>query len=387
MRSRAYDIALTVSACALAWSPLGVARAYRTYADDPEVRYPARWHASRQVWELSTPGIDSSGLEAEEIEVALASASRVASMAPCSNALPAPEYGGRTPSMPVSGDGRNTIAFLPRWGDLGSLPSRGATSEIVIETDAGGIARIVEADMYLNLEDFQFSVDGAEGSLDLESVAAHEWLHWLGFLHVCEHSDSLGSPSCSGDPAFMQSALYPDYLGSRARTPSADDLAGVCAVYSPSSAPCDPGCDASQRCEAGACVPLPPSVCSTDAECDVAGDGSLRCAAHGAETDMCIPAGELWTACSTSMDCMSGLCATSMSAMTSFCTVSCATNADCPPELVCGQASGVDVCRPPVIGTCSSSPGIRPRSTWTWAAVLSAFIAMRPRRRGARERT
>ncbi len=369
----------------------GVAHAYRTYVDDPEVRYPARWHANIVRWEFAAPApaaleLAESGLTVEDVQRAIAEGTSIAATPPCAHAVPRAEYGGMTTVAPSPGDGRNTIAFITDWSALGRLPARGATTEVELEIDADGTARIVEADIYLNLEDHRFSLDGAEGTLDVRSVIGHEWLHLLGFSHVCGADAGAGAPSCSDDPRFIESAVYPDYLGIRARYASADDLEGVCALYPASSAPCEPACSSDARCVAGACQPRPPSFCASDLECDLDGTRALRCASHGESTDTCVTSGSLWTSCESSAECGSGLCLTSMSAMSRFCTSGCTTDAECPPELVCGIASGSSVCRPAPPPSCAASPAQRRLSSWPWLVLMTvAFAARRPRRLSGRQ--
>ena len=61
MSSRITTSLLAAAVAAAAITP-ATAHAYRTYADDPEVRYPARWYSSSVEWELSTAGLEASGL-------------------------------------------------------------------------------------------------------------------------------------------------------------------------------------------------------------------------------------------------------------------------------------------------------------------------------------
>jgi hypothetical protein len=378
--SRITTSLLAAAVAAAAITP-ATAHAYRTYADDPEVRYPARWYSSSVEWELSTAGLEASGLTRQEVETAITEGATIAATPPCEHAVPTAQHVGSTDGLPFPGDGRNTIAFITGWSALGRLPARGATTEVEVAVDSDGTARIVEADIYLNLADYRFSLDGEEGTLDLRSVIGHEWLHLLGFLHVCEVDAAGGAPQCSEDPRFVESALYPEYVGVRARNASGEDLEGVCALYPSSSAPCETACTIDERCVSGVCRRRAPAMCASDVECNVDGTASLRCATHGDATDTCVAAGGLWTSCDSSSDCGSGLCLTSMSAMSRFCTSSCTADSECPPDLVCEVASGSSVCRPAPPSCATSTAEHRP-SSLSWLVLFIVAWAVRRRRVG-----
>ncbi len=88
---------------------------------------------------------------------------------------------------------------------------------------------IYDADMEVNTADHHFTTDDKAPDIDLLSVATHEAGHFLGLAHS---SDS---------EATMFAAYAPGTVGQR--TLGADDMAGICAAYSPSAPPhgkCDP---------------------------------------------------------------------------------------------------------------------------------------------------
>jgi MYXO-CTERM domain-containing protein len=75
--------------------------------------------------------------------------------------------------------------------------------------------------------------------IDLQNTLTHEVGHFLGLAHPCGDA---GEPSCASDPSFAQTTMYPVTTpGDVAkRTLSADDIAGVCAIYPDSGGGC--GC-------------------------------------------------------------------------------------------------------------------------------------------------
>lgn len=94
-----------------------------------------------------------------------------------------------------------------------------------------GKGRILEADIVLNPY-FPTSTDGSPGSFDLESTMVHELGHALGL----GHSEVLGA---SMRENVARNGLFSLPFTS-IRTLSADDLAGIRALYGPSSE--DPAC-------------------------------------------------------------------------------------------------------------------------------------------------
>jgi uncharacterized protein (TIGR03382 family) len=75
--------------------------------------------------------------------------------------------------------------------------------------------------------------------IDLQNTITHEAGHFVGLAHPCGDA---GEPTCSSDPSFAQTTMYPVTTpGDVAkRTLSPDDVAGVCAIYPDSGGGC--GC-------------------------------------------------------------------------------------------------------------------------------------------------
>lgn len=335
------------------------AHAYRTYADDPEVGYPARWYSDDQTWELSRMNLDAAGLSEEEALAAARAAFAALRPTVCENAFPEIQNLGTSSGAPSLGDGRNTIALVTDWSARALGPSRGATTDLQLRVRDDGHAEIVEADIYLNLEEFEFALNAAGTSLDLQAVLTHEGAHSLGGLHVCEHGEVAGVPSCESTTSFRESVLYPDYLGESARLLAPDDVSLICDLYPPSSRPCTESCAAGFECRAGACVSTSPPSCSSDSDCP----GGV-CSVYGEDVGTCVTAGVTGARCTTGNDCTSRVCLTESAIGAPYCTTRCATEAECAPGDRCAVVAGTSVCAPPPRSTCSighrssSTPGL-----------------------------
>ena len=146
-------------------------------------------------------------------------------------------YQGMT-SAPAEGtDGRNTIGFLDR-PDLDRV--LGATS-FMIDATTGSI---YEADIFFNSA-FLFSVsaDGQPGRVDLESVALHEFGHFLGLGHSAigetERTSNGGRRVIGSGAVMFPVALTAGAIGDRVL--QADDIAGLSDLYPGAAAIIDTG--------------------------------------------------------------------------------------------------------------------------------------------------
>ena len=167
-------------------------------------------------------------------------------------------------SLEVKPDGKNTIKYRhDRW----CRPAYGDEPEKCYRPEAAAITTlfhidnpqnadnglVIDADIEINAVDYMVATGcetscvtlGDDGIIqDLQNTLTHELGHVLGLDHTCWQFsdepaplDSTGKPVPSCDAtlsAEIRDATMYTYQGPREvkkRTPEADDLAGVCAVY------------------------------------------------------------------------------------------------------------------------------------------------------------
>lgn len=119
----------------------------------------------------------------------------------------------------------NVVAWRATWGDDAYHDPRAAA--ITVVTFGSRSATILDADTELNVRAlFPFSLDGGPGTTDLRTVVVHELGHTQGLAHPADRNAVMWFTAGQGE---------------RRRTPNADDIAGVCAIYPASRAiRCDP---------------------------------------------------------------------------------------------------------------------------------------------------
>ena len=330
-RSSVLPALLGALVAAVALGMPSTAAAYRTLADDPSLALTSEATLELPVtWTLSAE--DLAPPDRVDAEATALRAFDAWGTPECSAVRDM--YRGQTRTRASAGDGASTIEIVGAgWLARGLPDGRGATTEVQIRRDESGHAVITEADIYLNFDQHRFALRGAPtgDELDLAGVLTHEIGHLLGLAHPCEHDDS-AVPSC--DPTYESSALYPDYLGASQRAPSADDLAGICALYPADR--CTPDCASGMTCVRGMCVdtcvgegceppvPCEGSSCTAPMMCELSTDCTAGvCALVGAAEGQCVPRGSTGAECLTGDDCATGHCLTSSRLGASVCTQTC----------------------------------------------------------------
>lgn len=340
------------------------AHAYRTFADDPAVSFPAAWALDEISWDISTAELDEQRLPSHELVAALQTALATSLSTGCT-----PELWliGTSTAPAAPGDGRNSIGVVAsNWVQRGFPSGRGAMTDVQLERRADGTITLVEADIYLNMAAFQFVLAGpSSGELDLVAVLTHEVLHSLGLLHNCEQDGADGAPTCQ--PEHEGSALYPVYLGESGRTLSSDDIDGLCGLYPQQAPNCESSCPPGTACFDGQCLVPNAPECSPERSCRVG-----VCAVQGNSIGTCIREGATGSPCETGEDCDSLLCVHNSSS--SYCTVVCTHDDECVGEQRCAEVAGRPICAPlPPSDGCTIAPGTRTTTlSWVWIAALAA---------------
>jgi hypothetical protein len=140
------------------------------------------------------------------------------------------QFAGFTQSSPLDNDNATVIGFANRPDLDRVLGSTSFTVDIVS-------GEIVDADIFLN-SSFAWSVasGGDPGAYDVESIALHE----IGHLHGLGHS-ALGETQLMGSNRLVLAAeavMFPVAFSAgsvNARTPRADDIAGISDLYGTST--------------------------------------------------------------------------------------------------------------------------------------------------------
>ncbi|MCA9563500.1 MAG: matrixin family metalloprotease [Myxococcales bacterium] len=244
---------------------------------------------------------------------------------PCCSDFDATDGGLTTAGGENTRDTINALSFFDEnrgesWpNELGDVNTTlGVTIPLVSQSCV-----IVSADVVFNNVGFNF-IDGSPGRFsndaDLQSIATHEFGHFLGLDHS----------------TIQDATMYAAYVGGTgARSLHGDDEDGVCTLY-PRSCTCSSSseCDDGESCLNGTCI-VPP--CQSESDCD---DG-LICSAG----DCVVPPCESDNDCNASHICEQGTCIPD--ANCPVCSQGCTGNSECGPSGVCipaGILSEQSVC-------------------------------------------
>jgi MYXO-CTERM domain-containing protein len=165
----------------------------------------------------------------------------------------------------VGKDGKNSVVFVTSNWEATMLGSSDALAVTSVWKDPSG--KIVEADVAINADPLTMpnplaNLDPGvapplhgQARVDLQTLMTHEFGHFLGLAHPCvldsatgvgsddNGDEPTGVASCTGAAStVVEAVMYPiiDSESIAKRVLTADDAAGVCAIYPPSADP--PSC-------------------------------------------------------------------------------------------------------------------------------------------------
>jgi hypothetical protein len=354
---------------AVAFSPS--ASAYRTAADSPEFEgaQKVRWAKDAVEYVLNTDV--PVGVTYDDFAAAAHRAFEEWMQPNCS--VLRFRSAGATSTPAARGDGVNTIQWITdQWSERGFATDAAAVTDVQYAQQLEGTWVIAEADLYLNAELYDWVPEpAASDQQSLLNVLTHEAGHIAGLLHPCEPGGTGGVPDCASSPGFAETTMYPFY-GPEQTTLSADDVNGICFLYSGSrcaSEGCRPGyrctsdgcriecgetvCGEGETCLDGGCRTTSPpcegtscdKACTSNDDCPL----PLRCAGT-----TCAPgSGATADSCTSGRECAGGVCSSS-----GACMSVCFTDADCADGVSCVQNAGIPTCGSdgkPLGATCDSA--------------------------------
>lgn len=237
------------------------------------------------------------------------------------------EFAGPTQSTAIESEGENVVGFEESaWPP--SLGSPWAVIAVTLPQIEPGSCRIHGADMLFNGVVFHFRTDGrldAPEAVDFESIAVHEFGHWIGLDHAVDANSPNGY--------LAESVMFPSYRGGTGdRVLYLDDKLGACALYPSSCGPCreNRDCPDGRICNDGACVP---QRCGRDDDCPL---GSV-CGADG----QCHRGCRMHAECGPDALCADGAC---MPRVPCQACKPCRRQRDCPGDYFCLPLGETRVC-------------------------------------------
>lgn len=157
-----------------------------------------------------------------------------------------PESSSAQASFSKDGANENTIELVTKNWPHDAEAAALTTVFFYDKKGSSSDGQILDADIEINGQWFQFSTRGEAGKTDVQNAITHEMGHMLGLDHLCDDGsrspipkDNNGQqvPSClpsSSLPAWIKNATMYNFADPGEiikRTPKSDDIAGVCATY------------------------------------------------------------------------------------------------------------------------------------------------------------
>lgn len=175
-------------------------------------------------------------------------------------------------SFDKQGENENVITWVEKGWSYGAI-AVGLTQIFFIDQKGHSEdGRILDADIAFNGEHYHYATNGNALRTDVENTLTHELGHLLGLDHTCDDGstanpkDHLGKPvpkcySKDVTQAMMNATMYnfADLGETKKRTPEADDIAGICAIYPLKNDPqvCQPVDRSNERNDGGCSISRP----------------------------------------------------------------------------------------------------------------------------------
>jgi len=339
---------LSVAIAALLIATPTIAHAYRTLSDTVEFADAAPNSVTWSTDAIRYSIVDDlpNNLSRAAVQAAIVRQFGTWEEVPCANVTTSND--GFTSTPAVLGDGVSTISWVRTGWALGA--TAGAHTDLVTQKTQDGQWVIVEADVQLNAENFDWTVDATPtgSAKELNAILLHELGHFLGLTHPCAPEAAICADGCESDAALPSCTAADDDIvmnpvyDTRRVMLSDDDRAGLCALYPrkdctaktpcPNGAECSDGicatacgktvCGLGEVCIDSACM----SACQRNTDCDV----GQTCDARGACVSGRTP---FSAACIEDADCSLGVCSAGT------CLTACSEEVPC---------SGGGACLPPV---------------------------------------
>jgi hypothetical protein len=142
----------------------------------------------------------------------------------------------------------NAIVWETTWPSEYDKNAAAITTVMYIERQQGDPmdGQLLDADIELNDQSFRFGTGGEKDRTDVENTVTHEMGHFAGLDHPCDDGQRIPTPkdhtgavipSCVPQyrlPQTMRDSTmfnFADMGETKKRTPEADDVLGMCALY------------------------------------------------------------------------------------------------------------------------------------------------------------